>query len=91
MTSAKPYGFFLFCFFFLSVGEINWNWHCLKTLYIPFGDSQVRIKKKWKGRGFIDRNGTGVGLGLVTSLRFTRALLNGPEKQKEKRGQTIHV
>ena len=51
----------------------------------------MRIKKKWKGRGFIDRNGTGVGLGLVTSLRFTRALSNGPEKQKEKRGQTIHV
>ena len=48
-------------------------------------------KKKWKGRGFIDRNGTGVGLGLVTALRFTRALSNGPEKQKEKRGQTIHV
>ena len=90
MTSAKPYGFFLF-FYVLSVGEINWNWHCLKTLYIPFGDSQVRIKKKWKGRGFIDRNGIGVGLGLVTSLRFTRALSNGPEKQKEKRGQTIHV
>ena len=37
-----------FCFvlfLFFSVGEINWNWHCLKTLYIPFGDSQVRIKK----------------------------------------------
>ena len=86
----KPYGLFLFLFLFFFVGEINWNWHCLKTLYIPFGDSQVRIKK-WKARGFIDRNGNGVGLGLVTALRFTRALSNGPEKQKEKRGQTIHV
>ena len=81
---------FCFCCCFFFVGEINWNWHCLKTLYIPFGDSQVRIKK-WKARGFIDRNGNGVGLGLVTALRFTRALSNGPEKQKEKRGQTIHV
>ena len=92
----KPYGFFLgflttlllgisvylsfvlFCSFF--VGEINWNWNCSKTLYIPFGDSQARIIK-WKARGFIYRKGNGVGLGLVIALRFTRALSNGPEKQ----------
>ena len=93
----KPYGFFLgfvttlllrisvylsfavFCSFF--VGEINWN--CRKTIYIPFGDSRGRIKK-WRTRWFIDRKGNGVGLGLITALRFTRALSNGPEKQKEK-------
>ena len=94
----KPYGFFfgflttlllrisvflsfaLFCSFF--VGEINWNWNCLQTLYIPFRDSRARIKK-WKARWFIDRKGNGVGLALVTAPRFTRALSNGPEKQKE--------
>ena len=94
----KPYGFFLgflttlllrisvylsfvlFCSFF--VVEINWN--CSKTLYFPFGDSQARIKQ-WKAQWFIDRKGNGVGLGLVTALRFrARALSNGPEKQKEK-------
>ena len=94
----KPYGFFfgflttlllrisvflsfvLFCSFF--VGEINWNWNCLQTLYVPFRDSRARIKK-WKARWFIDRKGNGVGLALVTALRFTRALSNGLEKQKE--------
>ena len=44
----KPYGFFLFLFcfvLFFFVGEINWNWHSLKTLFFSYGDSQVRIKK----------------------------------------------
>ena len=93
----KPYGFFLgflttlllrvsvylsfalFCSFF--VGKINGN--CTKTLNIPFGGSRTRIKK-WKTRWFIDRKGNGVGLGLVTALRFTRTLSNGPEIQNEK-------
>ena len=57
----KPYGFFLFCFFFLSVCEINWNWHCLKTLYIPFGDSQVRIKKSGKGEDLLTATALGWG------------------------------
>ena len=51
-----------FCFvFFLSVCEINWNWHCLKTLYIPFGDSQVRIKKSGKGEDLLTATALGWG------------------------------
>ena len=94
----KPYGFsfglphhiasacfciLVFCFvLFFFVGKINWN--CTKTLNIPFGGSRTRIKKKWKTRWFIDRKGNGVGLGLVTALRFTSALSNGPDIQNEK-------
>ena len=37
-----------------------------------------------KVQGLIDRKGNGVGLGLVTALRFTHALSNGPEKKKRK-------
>ena len=71
----------LFCSFFCRWN--NWNWKCSKTLYISFEDSRARIKK-WKTRWFIDRKGNGVGLGLVTALRFTRTLSNGPEIQNEK-------
>ena len=97
---SNPYGFFsgfltilllrisvylsfvLFCSFFF--GEITETETFQRHLYIPFGDSRARIKK-WKTRWFIDRKGSGVGLGLVTALRFTRELSNGPEKLKEKR------
>ena len=51
----------------------------------------MRIKKSEKREDLLTATARGVGLGLVTALRFTRALSNGPEKQKEKRGQTIHV
>ena len=80
----------VFCFvLFFFVGKINWN--CTKTLNIRFGGSRTRIKK-WKTRWFIDRKGNGVGLGLVSALRFTRALSNGPDIQNENDcGQTIHV
>ena len=37
-----------------------------------------------KTRWFIDRKGNWVGLGLVTALRFPRALSNGPDIQNEK-------
>ena len=92
MTSGKPYGFFLFCFVFVFFGR----WNKLKlTLFKDPLHSLWRFssahKKKWKGRWFIDRNDTGVGLGLVTALRFTRALSNGPEKQKEKRLDIKHL
>ena len=72
----------VFCFVLFFFCRWN-NWNCSKTLYIPFGDSRARIKK-WKTRWFIDRKGNGVGLGLVTALRFTRTLSNGPEIQNEK-------
>ena len=74
----------VFCFvLFFFVGKINWN--CTKTLNNPFGGSRTRIKKKkWKTRWFIDRKGNGVGLGIVTALRLTRTLSNGPEIQNEK-------
>ena len=50
-----------FVLVFLSVGEINWNWHCLNTLYIPFGDSQVRIKKSEKGEDLLTATALGWG------------------------------
>ena len=73
-----------FCFVFVFFGR----WNKLKlTLFKDPLHSLWRFssahKKKWKGRGFIDRNDTGVGLGLVTALRFTRALSNGPENKRK--------
>ena len=98
----KPYGFFLgflttlllrisvYLSLFFFVDKINWN--CTKTLNIPFGGSRTRIKKM-KNAMIYWPQGQWVGLGLVTALRFTRALSNGPDVQKRKNdcGQTIHV
>ena len=44
-----------------------------------------RASKNEKRDDLLARKDSGVGLGLVPALRFTRALSNGPEKQKEKR------
>ena len=77
---------FILVFCFVLFFFCWWNKLKLKLFKGPLyslGDSWARIKN-WKARWFIDHKGNEVGSGLVTALRFTRALSNSPEKTKRK-------